>query len=246
MEQTEDFHPASTYAAQNVARLRKDHGWSRQEFTRRLKQEGIIMHPTALQRIEHEGQRLRLDEAVAIAAIFGTALDELVASADPSAQADQAADAAVQRGRKIGDRLFGIQSELQEIESNLRSHQKTARVREVLNWLDKAIDKIFPATERLLDGPSHDERIAQQSRQHRHLAPSPDPERSTRPHQQALPEPSTPRKPQEKAIELGTIGPDDEKLFTGESVPLRPELHVQREAEEWWGRNGEDSASAER
>ena len=241
---SKDFHPASVAAARNVVRLRNDHGWSRKEILRRLKQEGIDLPATSLRRIEEQEQRLRLEEAAALARIFGVSLDDLSASLDPDDQADRAARQAELDGRKIGYRLTELREELEDLRSELREHQTTSRAQKALDWIEDCTERLEDLPEKLRGGPLYEEQIDREAAEQakldehqRHLTPPPELE----PEQPAQSDTTTPSyEPEtwaEKQVDLGVIGHGDEALFKNRGESLRPERFVQRKADEWMEEN---------
>lgn len=237
---SKDLHPASVAAARNVVRLRNDHGWSRKEVLRRLKQEGIDLPATSLRRIEEQEQRLRLEEAAALARIFGVSLDDLSASLDPDDQADRAARQAELDGRKIGYRLTELRDDLDGLRSELRAHQTTSRSQQALDWIEDCTARLAGIPEKLCDGPLHEERLeceaAEQAKldeHQRHLVPPPEQSDATTPSYE-------PETWAEKQIELGVMGHGDEDLLENQPEYLRPDDFIQRKANEWLAKNSAD------
>ena len=205
---------ASVAAAQNIARLRSDHGWSRREFLHRLQQQGITMQSTALRRIEAGEQRIRLDEADAIAKIFDITLDDLIASADPTVQADEAAEAAQRQGRAAGRRLRSFRYGLEEVHTELQAVEATHQVQIIREWLNAAIRSIDDISGDLIRGPRQD-----QQRSHQEEAAK---------WQEDLAETAA-----DRAVELGLIGPDDAARIGSRPISLHPHLDIQREVDAW-------------
>lgn len=65
-----------------IRRERELRGWSQAEVANRLRREGIEVHYTTIAKIEARDaarpRSIRLDEAAALAIVFGTSLDELI------------------------------------------------------------------------------------------------------------------------------------------------------------------------
>ena len=172
------------------------------------------MQSTALRRIEAGEQRIRLDEADAIAKIFDITLDDLIASADPTVQADEAAEAAQRQGRAAGRRLRSFRYGLEEVHTELQAVEATHQVQIIREWLNTAIRSIDDISGDLIRGPRQD-----QQRSHQEEAPK---------WQEDLAETAA-----DRAVERGLIGPDDAARIDSRPISLHPHLDIQREADAW-------------
>ncbi|WOT02886.1 helix-turn-helix domain-containing protein [Corynebacterium pyruviciproducens] len=64
--------------AKNIVEFRESNGWTRADVLRALERYGFSMYPTTLKRIEEGTQIAKIDEAVALAAVFGVSVSDLV------------------------------------------------------------------------------------------------------------------------------------------------------------------------
>lgn len=78
-------------AGEQLKRLRIARGWSQEEVARRMSAFGVDWHQTTVGRTETAQRPLRLNEAFALAALFGVGLVGLTAPprVDPSALSDE-------------------------------------------------------------------------------------------------------------------------------------------------------------
>jgi transcriptional regulator with XRE-family HTH domain len=78
--------PAETIFGQRVRAERESRGWTQADLAQRLAGEGIHLHPSAIAKIEDRAARrprmIRLDEARALATVFGISLDQMLSSKD--------------------------------------------------------------------------------------------------------------------------------------------------------------------
>lgn len=206
-----DMNPTSVAAAHNVARLRAEHCWPRQELLERLARHGITMQPTALRRIESSEQRIRLDEAVAFASIFDVTLDELITSTDSNDGSNELVVAARRRARSAGRQLRGLRYELEEAHTELQPATATDQVKALREQLNRAIRDIDLVTDDLLGSPEL----------------------------QLLPKPKKtpvvfydePETAADRAADLGVIGYDDAARIGSRAISSHPLRDVQREAD---------------
>lgn len=68
------------YAAANIKELRKETGMSRRELVDKLAERGVSLHQTSLRRVEEGEQAVKIEEAIAMADIFGMTLEQFVTS----------------------------------------------------------------------------------------------------------------------------------------------------------------------
>lgn len=65
----------STLPAQREVR-----GWTMEQLAEQMTEAGCPVHASAIYKIEREGRRITLDEAVCLAVLFGTTLDDMLAT----------------------------------------------------------------------------------------------------------------------------------------------------------------------
>lgn len=152
-------NPVTRASSSRLLELRQERGLIRSEVLEALGARGIEMGLTTLRRIEDARQSVRLDEAVALADIYGTTLSELVAGSGDSAEA-QAGQ--IQRQiRKVGSRLVGVAEELGDFDRELSKLEQTEAVEEVRDWLSPELGKLRSAAESLSHGPGWFEHLEQ-------------------------------------------------------------------------------------
>jgi transcriptional regulator with XRE-family HTH domain len=78
--QTPRLPGAEDMVARHIAYLRKKKGWSNAELAKRMTDAGCPINQSAIQKIEHGDPRrtISLDEALALADVFGTTVEELM------------------------------------------------------------------------------------------------------------------------------------------------------------------------
>lgn len=67
-----------TKFAEWLRQARIEHGWSQQKVADLLAAEGISWHQTQVTKTETGARPIRLNEAAALAEIFGSSLDEMI------------------------------------------------------------------------------------------------------------------------------------------------------------------------
>jgi transcriptional regulator with XRE-family HTH domain len=67
-----------THFRKRIKDERDRRGWSQEELARRLGEHGVAVHASTIAKIETDARAVRLDEAAAIADLFGLSLDALL------------------------------------------------------------------------------------------------------------------------------------------------------------------------
>lgn len=70
---------AETHFGIRLRELRQRRGWTQQEVVQRLADHGLVLHQTAIARIETAARPVRLNEALTLAAVLGVDLPGLLA-----------------------------------------------------------------------------------------------------------------------------------------------------------------------
>lgn len=92
-----------------VQAQREDKGWSMTEFASMLSEAGLKnFHPTTIGRLERGERPVRLNEAVVIAKVLGSALDDLVVEPLPGDDALKFATNSVESSSKRAARAFDV------------------------------------------------------------------------------------------------------------------------------------------
>ncbi|HIW95176.1 MAG TPA: helix-turn-helix domain-containing protein [Candidatus Corynebacterium gallistercoris] len=144
------------YAASNVVAYRRITGMSRAGLLRRLEtKHSIKLHQSSLKRIEDGTQTLKLDEAAALADIFGVTLDEF--TLHPADEDRTALGGAVtQANETIGDLWEALRYTTQELQEQIQSAidtygnkpttmNETERAKKTLSELDASMDALLEA-----------------------------------------------------------------------------------------------------
>lgn len=115
---------AEARVAQRVAYERDRRGWSYATVARLMGEAGCPVNPTAIHKIEKAGRTISLDEAVALAKVFGfDAIDDLAKPLDESlsaqlTRAEYDADAINRDAEELTARVAALWRELRDIAVN--------------------------------------------------------------------------------------------------------------------------------
>lgn len=109
---------AARYFGGRLRAERERRGWTQAELAKRLTAAGWPVNPTVLAKIEaarpSDRRSVKIDEALAVAEVFGLSLDSLLGrtTADPNAELTLILRAAVETARRLAGEVSTIESTL--------------------------------------------------------------------------------------------------------------------------------------
>jgi transcriptional regulator with XRE-family HTH domain len=116
-------------------------GWSQEELARRLSERGVAVHASTIAKIETNARAVRLDEAAAIAELFGLSLDALLGR--KAVEDDQAHAMGV-----VAEEAQRLISDLSQIRARLDRAYQDLDAQFAITSVDGLLDEAMPLQRR--------------------------------------------------------------------------------------------------
>lgn len=128
-----------------LRREREERGWSQQEVAKRLADRGISLHMSTIAKIEAGSRSVRLNEAIALARVFDTGVEEL--ASPPVGELNEIIELlegaltmhrdADLRAKKGLDRIWSLSEDFDGQSGPLRHPGFSTRIRDLIVRLDE-------------------------------------------------------------------------------------------------------------
>ena len=131
-------------AGKELERLRNERGWSQEYVARSMGARGFTWHQTTVGRTERAQRPLRLNEAVALAALFGVPLHSLLSpTAMRAAEIDQEIARSETEQKMFEERYVAAGKELEKLEGpHIAAKLKVARLEQELERIRSHLETL--------------------------------------------------------------------------------------------------------